>query len=68
MYLLIGGPLLESGIIDLKLPRVVDTAVAFTRSLAHVLRLPVHHLRHLLIDDVATGGGLGRHWAGFLIV
>jgi len=54
MYLLIGGPLLEGGIIDLKLPRVVYTAVAFTRSLTHVLRLPVHHLRHLLIDDVAA--------------
>jgi hypothetical protein len=68
MYLLICGPLLESGIIDLKLPGVVYTAVAFTRSLTHVLRLPVHHLRHLFIDNVATGGGLGRDGAGVLIV
>ena len=68
MYLLIGGPLLESGIIDLKLPRVVDTAVAFTRCLTHVLRLPVHHLRHLLIDNVAAGGGLGRDRPGVLVI
>ena len=68
MYLLICGPLLESGIIDLKLPRVIDTAVSFTRSLTHILRLPVHHLRHLLIDNVAIGRGLGRNLAGVLIV
>ncbi len=68
MYLLICGPLLEGGIIDLKLPRVINTAIAFARSLTHVLRLPVHYLRHLLIDNVATGGGLGRDWAGVLVI
>lgn len=68
MYLLISGPLLESGIIDLKLPRVINAAVAFTRSLTHILRLPVHHLRHFFIDNVATGLGLGRDRACVLIV
>lgn len=68
MYLLICGPLLESGIIDLKLPRVVNTAIALTRGLTHVLRLPVHHLRHFLIDNVAARGGLGRDWACVLVI